>query len=225
VVAGVTPCPSGWLVASAKLQGATFAPEEPRVFSVFTEVLDERPSFSVVTINAPIGNLDQAVPGGRSCDRLARSLLGRRRGSTVHSAPTMVTLASGTELADGGLDAVTRKLLPRYREVAADMAPYLQRTVYEAHPELSFYQVNNEVPLIWPKKTEAGRAERTVLLRRRIPGVARVLDASIKGVPASHLLDAAVLMWTARRVAARAAMRLPKDPEWDSQGLRMELVY
>ena len=33
VVAGVTPCAPGWLVMSAKLNGATFAPELPRVFS------------------------------------------------------------------------------------------------------------------------------------------------------------------------------------------------
>jgi hypothetical protein len=31
-------------------------------------------------------------------------------------------------------------------------------------------------------------------------------------------------MWTARRILGRAMTRLPLDPEWDSQGLRMELV-
>ncbi len=29
LVAGVTPCRGGWLVASAKLQGTIFAPEDP----------------------------------------------------------------------------------------------------------------------------------------------------------------------------------------------------
>jgi predicted RNase H-like nuclease len=37
------------------------------------------------------------------------------------------------------------------------------------------------------------------------------------------LLDAAACLWTGRRVAARAT-RMPVDPEWDSQGLRMEIV-
>jgi predicted RNase H-like nuclease len=31
-------------------------------------------------------------------------------------------------------------------------------------------------------------------------------------------------MWTARRIVSRAITRLPEDPEWDSQGLRMEIV-
>jgi predicted RNase H-like nuclease len=39
-----------------------------------------------------------------------------------------------------------------------------------------------------------------------------------------HLNDAAALMWTARRVFGRAARRLPKEAEWDSEGLRMEIV-
>jgi len=32
------------------------------------------------------------------------------------------------------------------------------------------------------------------------------------------------LLWTARRAAGRAMQRFPADPEWDSTGLRMELV-
>ena len=59
LVAGVTPCAPGWLVMSAKLNGATFAPELPRVFASFAEVLDERPSFSVIALNAPIGYVEE----------------------------------------------------------------------------------------------------------------------------------------------------------------------
>jgi hypothetical protein len=43
-------------------------------------------------------------------------------------------------------------------------------------------------------------------------------------VPYSHLLDAAAFMWTARRISARAGMRVPLDPEWDGEGLRMEII-
>jgi predicted RNase H-like nuclease len=82
---------------------------------------------------------------------------------------------------------VSTALLPRYREVAAEMAPYRQRTVYEVHPELSFFQINGDTPLRWTKKFEAGRDERRALF-------------------------------------ARAGTRLPTEPEWDDQGLRMEFV-
>jgi predicted RNase H-like nuclease len=221
IVAGVTPCPTGWLVASAKLAGSTFAPEPPRVLSTFVEVLDERPTFSTIALNAPVGYIDEAR-GGRTCDRMARALLGRR-GSTVHNAPTRANLFEETIVEDDGLDAITNILLRRYREVAAEMAPYRQRTVFEVHPELSFFQLNEDVPLRWSKKTEAGLEERAALLRKRIPGVERVLETELD-VQTSHMVDAAAILWTARRIFARAGTRIPTDPEWDEQGLRMELV-
>jgi predicted RNase H-like nuclease len=222
IVAGVTPCAPGWLVASAKLHGATFAPEIPRVLKSFADVLDERPSFSAIALNAPVGYVDEKQ-GGRTCDRMARALLGRR-GSTVHNAPTRASLESSSIQTDDHLDAVTNVLLRRYREVAKEMAPYRQRMVFEAHPELSFFQINGDVPLRWSKKFEAGMEERQELLKKRIPGVERVLEAELDDVPMSHLLDVAAMLWTARRIFARAGTRLPSDPEWDEQGLRMEFV-
>ncbi len=223
IVAGVTPCAPGWLVASAKINGATFAPEAPRILGSFAEVLDERPAFSVIALNAPVGYLDDAKGGGRTCDRMARSLLGRR-GSTVHNAPTRASLRENAEIAGDGLDAITNVLLRRYREVAVEMAPYRQRTVYEAHPELSFFQINGDVPLRWSKKFEAGVEERAALLKKRVPGSERILEAEFENVPLSHLLDVAAILWTARRIFAHAGTRLPRDPEWDEQGLRMEVV-
>jgi len=223
LVAGVTPCAKGWLVASAKLAGTTFAPEDPRIISTFGEVLDQRPTFSVVAVNAPIGYPDQSTLGGRACDREARSLLGRR-GAAVHSAPGRSTVEEGGTGTEENLDAVTKELLPRYREVAMEMAPYRQRTVYEVHSELSFYQLNEDTPLRYSKHNEAGWDERRSLLEKKIPGVDRILDAQFENVPYSHLLDVAAFMWTARRIFARAAMRVPADPEWDSEGIRMEIV-
>jgi predicted RNase H-like nuclease len=223
IVAAVTPCAPGWLVASAKLHGATFAPEAPRVLASFAEVLDERPSFSVIALNAPVGYVDGAREGGRTCDRMARALLGRR-GSTVHNAPTRASLKEDAVVTDEGLDAVTNVLLRRYREVAAEMAPYRQRIVFEVHPELSFFQINGDVPLRWSKKFEAGMEERIALLKKRVPGSERILEAELEDVPTSHLVDVVAMLWTARRIFARAGTRLPSDPEWDEQGLRMEFV-
>jgi len=221
LVAGVLPCRGGWLVASAKLQGVTIAPEEPRVLDSFEAVLDEKPAFLVIALHAPIGYLDKPVPGGRSCDRQARALLGGRRGAAVRSAPSW-TVLQAEEI--GGLDAVTAALLPRYREVAAEMAPYRQRIVHETHPELSFYQLNNDRPMRYSKRFAAGRQERRELLTAKIPGVERIIDARVKGASATQLLDATACLWTARRGIAKAGARLPEDPEWDSQGLRMELI-
>ena len=104
------------------------------------------------------------------------------------------------------------------------MAPYRQRSVYEVNSELSFFQLNDDVPLRWSKRSEQGQQERRDLLAQKIPGGERIFDAKISRVPYSHLLDVAAFMWTARRIFARAGVRIPEDPQWDEQGLRMELV-
>ncbi len=122
------------------------------------------------------------------------------------------------------LDAISMTLLPRYREVAAEMAPFRQRTVYEVHSDLSFFELNNGQPMQCPKNTEEGQAERRELLRVKFPAVDRILSAEVPGASPAHLLDIAVFVWTARRIFIKAAVRIPRDPEWDEQGLRMEIM-
>jgi hypothetical protein len=59
VVAGVTPVSSQWLVASAKIAGSNFAPESPKLYDTFLDVLSERPSFVTIVANVPIGYCDK----------------------------------------------------------------------------------------------------------------------------------------------------------------------
>jgi predicted RNase H-like nuclease len=223
VVAGVTPCGPAWLVAPAKLQGTVFAPEEPFLISPFSEVVDQRPTFAAIALNAPVGYLDLGAAGGRTCDREARAILGAKRGSSIQSAPIR-SATNELEFLPDHLDAISKTLLPRYREVAAEMAPFRQRTVYEVHSDLCFYELNEGEPMKWSKQSEAGLSERREVLRSKFPSSDRILSAEVPGASASHLIDVAAFVWTARRIFARAAIRLPQDPEWDEQGLRMEIV-
>jgi predicted RNase H-like nuclease len=210
------------LVASAKLQGSIFAPEDPTRLEQFVDVVDQRPAYSIIAVNAPIGYLNQAQVGGRTCDREARVLLGRR-GASVKSAPVRLDSPTDIDLLPDHLDAISRTLLPRYREVAAEMAPFRQRTIFEVHSDLSFYQLNGDIPLTWSKHSEKGKEERRALLDLKVPGAERILDAEIQGVSFAHLLDVTAFVWTARRIFAHAGVRIPADPEWDEQGLRMEM--
>ena len=215
VVAGVAPTRSGWLVASAKLRGATFAPEEALLCDSFRQVLDVRPPFAIVVVNVPIGYLDDLDTGQRSCDREAQAILGDHS-SVVPDAPTRSSLL--VDANDGDF------LQERYREVALEISPSNQRVVYEGNPELSFYQLNGYESLQWSSESDEGRGERRAVLDLKIPGVRRVLDADMPGITQRELHDVAALLWTARRVFGHSATRLPTDGEWDSEGLRMELV-
>jgi predicted RNase H-like nuclease len=205
------------------------AAEDPKLFSTLLEVLDYKPAYQIISLFAAVGLPDTPVPGGRKCDRSARQLLGWPRSGTVISPPARKVLGcasyeEGAEANGGHLSPISWGLLPRLAEVDKDMEPYWQRTVFEVHAELSFYQLNNDRPLEHPKHAEEGHHERRELLRRRFPGVERIIDARMRKVRAAHLLDAAACLWTSRRIAARAVNRIPEVPEWDSQGLRMEIV-
>jgi predicted RNase H-like nuclease len=223
VIAGVVPCRRGWLVVSCKIAGVTLSVEEPTYFDSFVEVLDYKPAFSIVGVHAPIGYLDEATPGGRTCDREVRALLGPRRGASIRSAPSRALLR-GEVGAGTGVDAVTLLLLPHYREIVEEVPAYRQRTVYEVEPELTFYELNESTPLKFPKQTELGRVERRTLLEARVQGVERIFESELDRVKPSHLIDAAACMWSARRIFGKIGFRIPQDPEWDSEGIRMEII-
>jgi predicted RNase H-like nuclease len=224
IVAAATPSRTKWLVASAKVQGGTFAPEQPKVYDTFLEVLDERPSFSSVVVYAPIGYRDSRDRGPRTCDIEARHMLGNR-GSLIHNAPTLEVLRRGYALPEDHLDAIAIQRMSAYVEVFKEMSPYRQRQVYEGNPELSFFLLNDFTPLQLSKKTGEGRVERMEILAKKVPNIATVLEAEIPGVSLRSLIDVAAMAASARRVFTKSAKRIPADAEWDSEGLRMEIVY
>ncbi|MBV9097758.1 MAG: DUF429 domain-containing protein, partial [Frankiaceae bacterium] len=229
VLAGVVPCPAGWLVAAGKLIGIQVYPDEPKVVATFREIIDAVPSFVVIAVTVPIGLPSNAHRGGRASDREARELLGFPLAGAIGSTPTRASLAAKSydeaRQANGGLlDVVTWQLFSKIREVDAEMQPYLQRRVFEVRPELSFYQLAEDEVLHHSKDSKKGQQEREALLLRRMPGSERIVHAELPRVRSAHLTDAAVTLWTARRIVARAVSRLPEDPEWDDNGLRMEIV-
>ncbi|MCU1588487.1 MAG: hypothetical protein JWN31_1980 [Frankiales bacterium] len=226
LIAGVEPCPGGWLVLGARLQGITAFPTAPEVFASFAELLDYRPAFDVLAVHCHLSFPTKETARGRTCDREARKLLGWPRAGTITSPPSRTLLIHGDldQRARKGLSPISAQMLRRYAEVGAEMQPYRQRQVFEVHPELSFFQLNDDKPMRYAKETVRGVAERRALVIQRIPGIDAVLEAELPGVALRHLLDASADMVTARRIAARAVERIPEEPEWDDEGVRMEIL-
>jgi predicted RNase H-like nuclease len=227
VLAGVEPCPGGWLVVPGNIQGITMAPQPAFVVATMADVLDYRPTFTVVALHAPVG-LPDKPDDRRACDVAARRVLGRRRGAAVLAPPRAAlqarTLTEAQE-ADPTMDIVRWRLLPKAMEAVTDVQSWRQRTVWEVNPELAFLQMNEGIPLRSPKRSQLGRRERRALLDAKLPGIDRVMQQRGPDVRESRLLDAAADLWTARRIMARAITRLADPPEWDADGVRMDIVY
>ncbi len=227
-IAGVTPCPGGWLVLPARLSGVTVAAEEAFVLKKLVEVLDFRPTFEAAAINAPMGLFDTPSGQFRPCDREARDYVGWPRMVSISGTPCRDAIAGSNGEASTLEPWMTKHDLRRLRwtrEVAAEMQPYHSRSFFSANPDVSFTAMNSDVPLSTSPYHEDGRLERLALVRERLPGVDDVvMRTPPDGAAGVHLLQAAALLFTARRASGRAISRMPIDPTWDETGVRMEIV-
>ena len=85
--------------------------------------------------------------------------------------------------------------------------------------------MNDEVPLKTSPHHEDGRLERLGLIRTLLPGIDDVITrVPPVGATQVHMMQAAAMLWTARRGSGRAISRMPLDPVWDTEGMRMEIV-
>jgi len=237
LVAGVDGCRGGWLCVLAEAESG--AAREAFIVREI-EALIGRSDLAVIAIDMPIGIPDIAALGGRACDAALRRQLGARQ-SSVFAVPARAALAesdhsraSAAALAHSEPPRkVSRQcfhLFPKMREIDRLMTPALQDRVVECHPEGAFWIMNARHPLAEPKKLKSqpyapGLALRHLLLARG--GFDPTFLVSNRFSPADaqqdDFLDACACAWTARRVLRGEAIRFPKDPPRDPQGLRMEI--
>lgn len=236
--AGVDGCRGGWLVVLALHRGESRHPVamDVRLCRHFQEVVELEDEPVVTAVDMPIGLTDRFIPGGRLCDRDARTLLGPGWTSSVFSPPARAALgapdhAEAMRRQGGGLSIQSYNIEPRIREVDAVLTPAAQARIHEAHPELAFRHLNGGRPLTSRKHTEAGRQERVRLLREvfgeRLPDAMtarRVLGGTAVGV--DDIVDACVLAHVAWLIHRRDAYRVPAtEPPRDARRLRMEIWF
>lgn len=218
VVGGAEFSDAGWVVTSAKMRGSTFSVDSPRTVSTFKEILEDRPSFEILVVNTPLGYMDDESNAVRTCDLETAAILGERDATSRRS----VTY--------GEIERFSSENSPRTEvtiaeQVAAEMAPYRQRSIFEGHAELSFRHLNGDSTLAFSHDTAAGLDERAALLEKLIPNFPELLVIASRTSPQLAVLNSMAVLWSARRVFARSAKKLPLIAEWDSRGLRMQIVY
>lgn len=230
-VAGLDGCAAGWALALRDARGTVTL----EVIARIDDALSRAEEFGAraVGVDMPLGLLDAAMPGGRACDRAARERL-RGRACSVFSPPVRAALAASdypSALAvnrassphEIGISRQGWGIARRIAEFDAAMTPGRQKVVREVHPELAFVAMNGLAPLAARKRAAAGRAERLRLLAQHGIHVAGALERH--GAAAGDLVDACAAMWSAARIAAGTAVRLPDDPPRDARGLFMEIWF
>jgi predicted RNase H-like nuclease len=228
-LAGVTPCPGGWLVLPARLAGITISAEDAFVVPRLLEVLDCRPKFEAAGINIPIGLNDTPNGRFRPAELEAREFVGWPRSIGISGVPSRAALHAESPAHAAEMEPwMTRHDLRRLRwlkEAEREIQPFHARSWFSAHPDVSFTQMNNEVPLKTSPYHEDGRLERLGLIETQLPGVDDVITrVPPVGAAQVHMLHVAAMLWTARRGSGRAISRMPLDPVWDTEGMRMEIV-
>jgi predicted RNase H-like nuclease len=236
-VTGIDGCAGGWVAVT--LSGGADADADagapPAVSVTVARTLDGLGlglgGAGVTGIDMPLGLL---ASGWRTADLLARRALGRR-GSCVFAIPPRPVWEqpayananqSCRELTGRGMSiqawGLRGKLLEADAFRRAVVPPvYEAPPLYEVHPELSFAALAGGTPLADSKHTRAGLAIRRALLAQA--GI--VVPARLPGAAEDDLLDAAAVAWSARRVAAGAAVTLSDPAQRADDGREIAIRY
>ena len=225
---GVDGCNGGWIVAA---RGRAVI--RCRRIARLEELFAESPAPEVVAVDIPIGLPEN---GARACDVAVRELLGPRRGSSVFPAPPRALLAA-TSFEEAGrlreriehkrISRQTWLIVPKIAEVDALLrrSAAARAATHEVHPEVSFYYLNGERPVLAPKRKPAGHAERVELLRSWCgDAIDRALAQRARlACGADDVVDAFAALWTAERIAGGKAVTHPVNAELDAHGLPMSI--
>jgi predicted RNase H-like nuclease len=220
-VLGVDACGAGWV--GVVLSGEVTAVHVRAEIGALTQAAAAAAGpLDVVGIDIPIGLADAGV---RQADVLARRAAGVRRASVftppVRDAVAVADYRQACELnrslAGTGISRQAFNLREKILQVDGWL-PSAPWPVVEVHPELSFAAMAG-APLADSKATWPGAVRRWQLLAGQ--GIWLSGDLGLVGhqVGVDDVLDAAAVAWTAGRVAAGCARRLPAAPERFSDGI------
>jgi len=226
-VLGVDGIPNGWV--GFKVDVSTLS-SSVETFSDLQCIFQTKPeAYSYICIDIPIGLLN----GARACDAAARKLLGQTRGASVFAAPCRASLshrkhvdasAANMRFTGKGLSIQAWCISPKIKQVDDAITAASQEWVFEVHPEVCFWALNNKAPMRHNKKSREGLTERSILLRTAFPAIELHLSSRPPGVGRDDLLDAAAAAWTALRIQRGEAQQVC-EPERDERGLAVTMWY
>lgn len=236
-LAGVDGCPAGWIATFMRPDGSEGT---VRLVPRFADIVESAGHPAIIAIDIPVGLPERTGYGGRAAENAVRPLLGARQ-SSVFSVPSRAAIeaqnyadacriASATSEPPRKISRQLFHIAPKIREVDASLRAdvMLRERVFEVHPEVAFWRLNEERALDQPKKIKGKCCEAGLALRRRLliaAGVPATIveSAPPKGAGPDDLLDALACATIARRIHAGLARPFPDPPPRDAFGLPMAI--
>jgi len=182
-----------------------------RSFDTFAALLrEDRDNSTVIGVDIPIGLPEN---GRRECDLEGRQRLGRRRATLFLTPPRPVLTAATyaearrTAVALTGHSVSAQSFALRSKILEVEPFAAADARIHEVHPELAFASMSG-APLASAKTTWTGQMERRRLLAAEGLRIADDVGAAGAAAP-DDIIDAVAVAWTARRIAAGIAERIP----------------
>lgn len=234
---GVDWASKGWFGVVLKDDDSWETDHFPTIWSLWNCHSDASRIFIDIPIGLPSG-------GKRNCDVEARQKL-KQQGRSVFYTPTREAVYQQNineakklnKKAGFSIQNQAWHIVPRIREVDEflEMNPNARDQLFETHPEICFYSLNNQEAVV-SKKTDDGVSCRKSLLEREhqetITIYKQCCNRYLRPNYASFvhskddILDALVAAVTAKRPQSELS-NLPeeKDTQRDARGITMEIVY
>jgi len=232
IYVGIDSCRKGWCYTSSTDRSGCETGVVPDIASIWRN-FDKA---ALILIDIPIG-----LPSitHRTCDIRARKYLGPGKTSSVFPPPCREALYAKTyeeacEINHRILNKMISRqawaIAPKIREVDEFLKshPEAKKKIRETHPEVCFRALG-ATPLIHSKKSKQGFSERLAVLCRYLPEAEKTINDALsrfrrKDVKPDDMLDSMAAAVTAKFENSRLGT-LPDNPETDSTGLPMEIVY
>jgi predicted RNase H-like nuclease len=236
IYVGVDGCRAGWLAVLLNEGGAKWKVD---LFPDISTLFGHHSGASLILIDIPIGLRDSG-PSERLCDIEARKMLAPpMRQSSVFPVPCRPAVYAqmydeanriNEHLTGRRLSIQTWNIVPKIREVDTLLTDReaARSRMRESHPEICFRALAGHA-MEHSKKTQEGFLERKCILQSFCPHTEQIIDHVLSTyqraqIARDDILDALVLAVTAVKGNDKL-VSIPETPEFDSRGIRMEIVY
>jgi len=235
---GIDGCKGGWIAIGLDESShkAVYTPDISTFWQEHGDLTE------CLLIDMPIGLASSK--DGRLTEKAARDVLQKRR-SSVFSVPTREAIEHGAKhdfdsdsykvACDINRDIEGRAFSKQSWNISAKIHeidtflranPSLQSIILESHPEVLFWSLNDKKPMRYSKKTGLGFMERVKILERYQSNALKIIQEAYD----EHqrvLLDDDIVDALACAICSRMGnlLSLPENPQHDSYGLPMQMVY